>query len=364
MRKIVFSCLWIVFALTLSGCAVAVTANVVMPENYARGLSAQPVLAEALKAEQDMMDIEVPEDEAVSESAVKSDAMLASAREALPPSEANEAQLSVILSPQPTLSMQEALLETPALTEKPTPEITPSHSPAQKEEYEIKSLEKQTGYVEAKSVNLRSGPDTKYEILGEYERYDSLSLRGESGDWYYVKIDGKKGFMLKEYVCIGAVPTAEPTPSPTPKPTKKPEATAAPTIAPTQAPLVTAAPSTNTTALSEELYLVAQLVNEETGADGYLAVSNVIYNRWKSSKFPNTLAGVVFQNGQFTPADDEAQLRAVKPSSGAIAAVQQIFVDGNLIMPENVLFFRSARKGTSWGGRSYYATIGGNAFFY
>ena len=33
-------------------------------------------------------------------------------------------------------------------------------------------------------------------------------------------------------------------------------------------------------------------------------------------------------------------------------------------MPEDVLYFRSSSKGTSWNKRVYYATFGGNSFFY
>ncbi len=94
-----------------------------------------------------------------------------------------------------------------------------------------------------------------------------------------------------------------------------------------------------------------------------MAVANVIYNRVQDGRFPNSITGVVFQSGQFTPADNEAELRAITPSAGALAAVQQIFVEGNRILPLEVVYFRSASRGTAWGSRTYFTTIGGNAFY-
>ncbi len=45
-------------------------------------------------------------------------------------------------------------------------------------------------------------------------------------------------------------------------------------------------------------------------------------------------------------------------------AARDIFVYGNLDLPENVLFFCSSKLGKSWGGRRFYQDIGGNLFFY
>ncbi|MDD4075955.1 MAG: cell wall hydrolase, partial [Eubacteriales bacterium] len=238
-------------------------------------------------------------------------------------------------------------------TPKPTPKATPTPEPAPA--YTVEEIMPETGYVYAKSVNLRESPNTDCRVIAEYEKGEPLVITGKSGDWYRVEIGDEWGFMLKEYVHLG---TAEPekTPEPTPKPTPKPT----PEPTPEPAPVYTQPPAAS---LSDELYLAAQLVDEEAGADGFLAVANVIYNRVQDSRFPNTITGVVFQSGQFTPADEEAALRSVTPSAGAMAAVQQIFVDGNRILPPEIVYFRAASRGTAWGKRTYYATIGGNAFY-
>lgn len=354
-------------ALFMSGCAVAATANVDMPESYASGAGVRPLAARMQDAEQGVLDISAPETEIENSApAANSSGIMQAPLQPAIATFQSDAIPEIVIPP-----LQEALIEPVAATEpspspSAAPEQTPEPAPEKTPSFNIKESDPEDGYVQAKTVNLRSGPDTDYDILGEYERYDTLTITGKSGDWYYVKIDGEKGFMLQEYVEKGAVPTPSPSPSPTPKPTKTPKPTAEPTPepTPTQAPLVPSEPSANASGLSDELYLAAQLVNEETGVDGYLAVANVIYNRWKNSSFPNTISGVIFQSNQFTPADSEAELRAVTPSAGAISAVNQIFVNGNLVLPENVLYFRAARKGTSWRSHTYFATIGGNAFFY
>lgn len=56
---------------------------------------------------------------------------------------------------------------------------------------------------------------------------------------------------------------------------------------------------------SDDLKLLACLVHAEAGTQGYegkLAVANVVINRLKSSKYPNTIREVIYQSGQFSVA--------------------------------------------------------------
>ena len=109
------------------------------------------------------------------------------------------------------------------------------------------------------------------------------------------------------------------------------------------------------------------MVQEEakgTDVEARAAVANIIYNRLNSSKFPNSVEGVLFQKNQFTVTRNEEKLRAVMPISKTVEAVNQIFIGGDMILPDDVLYFRSSKKGTSWDKRVYYATYGGNSFFY
>ena len=218
------------------------------------------------------------------------------------------------------------------------PEPTPAYTVEELDEYV-------DGYVNAKTINLRAGPGTGYEVLWEYERYDTLLVTGKCEEWYRVKLDGLRGYMLKEYVTIGQVKEAEPTPAPTPIP----EASIPVVETPTPSASISQA---------DELYLVAQVVQKEGDMESYVAVANVIYNRLHSSSFPNTIQEVIYQKNQFSTSNLKT------PSTAAMAAVQQIFVDGNLILPAEVMYFHAASRGTDRSGYTYYATYGGNVFFY
>ena len=221
------------------------------------------------------------------------------------------------------------------------PEPTPAYTVEELDEYV-------DGYVNAKTINLRAGPGTGYDVLGEYERYDTLLVTGKCEEWYRVKLDGLRGYMLKEYVTIGQVKEAEPTPAPTPTPEQS-------------IPVVEETPTTTpSTSISQadELYLAAQVVQKEGDMESYVAVANVIYNRVHSSSFPNTIEEVLYQKNQFSTSNLKA------PSTAALAAVQQIFIDGNLILPAEVMYFQAASRGTDRSGYTYYGTYGGNVFFY
>ncbi len=65
----------------------------------------------------------------------------------------------------------------------------------------------------------------------------------------------------------------------------------------------------------DDLTLMAALIYCEAGAEPYeaqLAVGAVVMNRLESSKYPNTLYGVIYQKGQFTPARNGKVARIIK----------------------------------------------------
>lgn len=58
---------------------------------------------------------------------------------------------------------------------------------------------------------------------------------------------------------------------------------------------------------SSDLYLMAKAIYAEGRGESYtgqVAIGAVIMNRVKSSSFPNTIAGVIYQKGAFTAVDD------------------------------------------------------------
>ena len=277
--------------------------------------------------------------------------------------------------PTPAPTAEPTAETTPMATPEPTKSPEPTKTPTPTPKYEVTDLEKKAAYLNAGSANFRKGPGLDYKIIDELKENAVFTVVGKSGDWLKVKYDGTYGFILAEFVEYGAPST--PTPKPTAKPTAtpKPTKTPSPTVEPTKQPESNANGGVNSSDYfssgggfsADELLLVAQVVQEESkgsGVEARAAVANVIYNRIASSRFPDSVSGVIFQKNQFTVARDEDKLRAVVPVSKTIEAVNQIFVNGDRFMPEDVLYFRSSSKGTSWNKRVYYATFGGNSFFY
>lgn len=192
-------------------------------------------------------------------------------------------------------------------------------------EYTVKKLKRHNGAVTASKVNMRSEPTTKSKIIDELEIFTHLTITGETEEWYQVEYLGQKGYISKEYLepAVGYYS-------------------------------------------AEDLYLVAQICHQEARGtlEGQIAVANVVYNRLRSSRFPSTIEGVIFQEGQFSPAEKESTLRSVKANRNALKAVLEIFVRGKTVLPRDVLYFRAGRLGKDWASsRTYYASYGGNNFY-
>jgi len=86
--------------------------------------------------------------------------------------------------------------------------------------------------------------------------------------------------------------------------------------------IFTSSTSSNSVSTSD-LNLLARLVYAEARGESYtgqVAVASVVLNRVKSSSFPNTVAGVIYQSGAFSVVND-GQIN-LKPNKTAISAAQ------------------------------------------
>ena len=84
---------------------------------------------------------------------------------------------------------------------------------------------------------------------------------------------------------------------------------------------VYAANSSNTS----DVQLMARAINGEARGEPYegqVAVGAVILNRVKSSNFPNTIAGVIYQRGAFTAVSDGQINVPIKEGSTVLKAAQ------------------------------------------
>lgn len=108
-----------------------------------------------------------------------------------------------------------------------------------------------------------------------------------------------------------------------------------------------------------ELYLLAAIIQCESEGEPYagkLAVGSVVMNRVKSSKFPNTITEVIYQNKQFSPvASGRLSYRlSVGVNDTCMQAATEV-INGNITT--DALFFRRATPEIN-------GTIIGNHIFY
>lgn len=59
-----------------------------------------------------------------------------------------------------------------------------------------------TGSIIGTSVRMRSGPGTKFEVLGYYSNGVTMSILGSTEGWYKVSCNGKTGYVFGDYIRI------------------------------------------------------------------------------------------------------------------------------------------------------------------
>ena len=89
---------------------------------------------------------------------------------------------------------------------------------------------------------------------------------------------------------------------------------------------------------TEEIDLLARVVYAEArgeGIEGMLAVADVILNRLKDDRFPDSIEDVIFQKGQFESVHNGAI--NMKPNENAYEAVRKALNGENIV--EDAVFF-------------------------
>lgn len=126
---------------------------------------------------------------------------------------------------------------------------------------------------------------------------------------------------------------------------------------------VSSASKANAASSNGELYLLARLIHGEARGEPYkgkVAVAAVVLNRVKSSRFPNTIAGVIYQRGAFDAVSD-GQIN-LAPDSESIRAARDAL---NGWDPSNgCLYYYNPKTATSrWMlSRPVLLRIGAHAF--
>lgn len=75
------------------------------------------------------------------------------------------------------------------------------------------------GEIRGSDVNMRLGPGTNYGIVATYQKGTKVNVSGTSGDWYEVSVNGKYGYIKKDFVKVSSS-SSEDEPEDVPAPTQ------------------------------------------------------------------------------------------------------------------------------------------------
>ncbi len=97
------------------------------------------------------------------------------------------------------------------------------------------SIFAKTGIVTTETLRVRKAASTDSTILEMVNHGDKIEIIGEEGDWYKVTVNGKNGYVSKEYVKI----TNEQTTTQSPKPTPSTTPSSTPVVTSSNTPVTT-----------------------------------------------------------------------------------------------------------------------------
>lgn len=114
----------------------------------------------------------------------------------------------------------------------------------------------------------------------------------------------------------------------------------------------------------KDLTLLAKITMVEAGYESYegqLGLANVILNRVKDSKFPDTIYDVIYSGKQFPPAHNGI-LDKTKPNASVLRAAKDA-LNGKNNVKDAIYFFNPAvSKGAFWSSLDVIVTIGHHRF--
>ncbi|HHY77627.1 MAG TPA: cell wall hydrolase [Clostridiales bacterium] len=121
--------------------------------------------------------------------------------------------------------------------------------------------------------------------------------------------------------------------------------------------------------MSEDLYWLSRIIHAEAEAEPYqgkVAVGNVIMNRVKSSSFPNTIKGVIFEYyqgiPQFSPVADGTIYN--NPNADSMSAAKEA-LNGVRPVGDATYFFNPQKSDGKWivQNKTYVTRIGNHVFY-
>ena len=207
--------------------------------------------------------------------------------------------------------------------------------------------------VTADGLKVRAEASEESKVRGLLGRGEKADVIGEEEGWIKIKFDDKEAFIKAEYTDVafevGEAQTME----------QIREAEAAAEAARKKAALKKQYEAVR--ASGNEVQVLGALIQIESGNqpyEGQLAVGAVVMNRVRSSRYPNTIADVIYAPGQFPYASTkvhEVMARGVKVS--CLQAAQEAI--NGVSNVGSFTHFKSARSAVA----SAHIVIGGHVFY-
>ncbi len=240
--------------------------------------------------------------------------------------------------------------------------------------------------VTAKSLNLRKSAGTDADVVAVLKKGTSFMVISQGKEWVKIRFTTNlEGYVSAEYVKIkeGAgeavsIETLEKYVELAEEKEAERQAAKEAAEAARKAAEAKAASSSSSSkssskgssgksssysAAADDVTLLAALCQYEAGThyDNCLAVANVVLNRVRSSSYPNTIRGVIYQSGQFGTVTSGALNRFLSgPNSTCIKAAKAALAGSNNIGGR--LQFRAVWA-TDPSSHSNSVVIGDNCFF-
>ena len=207
--------------------------------------------------------------------------------------------------------------------------------------------------VTADGLKVRAEASEESKVRGLLGRGEKADVIGEEEGWIKIKFDDKEAFIKAEYTDVafevGEAQTME----------QIREAEAAAEAARKKAALKKQYEAVR--ASGNEVQVLGALIQIESGNqpyEGQLAVGAVVMNRVRSSRYPNTIADVIYAPGQFPAASrrvHDVMARGVKAS--CLQAAQEAISGVSNV--GSFTHFKSARSAVNGA----HIVIGGHVFY-
>lgn len=222
-----------------------------------------------------------------------------------------------------------------------------------------------TATVDAKTLNVRKKANKDADVLAVVDNGQQFMVEAEEGEWVKVRFTSDQmGYVAAEYVRVSEGTGRAVTMEEVKDLQNRAEEAEKERKAAAKKKEIEKTKNAAMAAAQDETVLLAALCQYEAGGsyEGALAVANIVLNRVRSGRYPNTIRDVIYAKGQFGRARSGAldKYLVKGPSAACMRAAQDALAGVNNI--GGYTNFTSARN-AKVDSYSSYTIVGGNCFY-